>query len=281
MSVRVPFHSLRNMLGMITMKCAFHITAAVLSLASCAAKKGWPPRNGDKHADRQCRTVHTPSPTTTKNIYRIRKHLSCGVQPKVRGREAVMRRYCVYNRLGMRECNSISARMNDGAEKKWCEETVNNVDLSPEAPSPLSLPPPHSLFTSLLATSTDLVRQFLPVVVLITQFIETEKSWIHFMHLLIARLYLRSKFNHVHIFCLSCSNSTHLWGLCERLPATARFCFVFSSEKTVATSPAMAGTLFMHIPVVLTWYLLAALLLSYRWKKNYTDYKYFLRQWGT
>lgn len=154
----------------------YSITAAVLSLASCAAKKGCPPRNGDKHADRQCRTVHTPSPTTTKNIYRIRKHLSCGVQPKVRGREAVMRRYCVYNRLGMRECNSISARMNDGAEKKWCEETVNNVDLSPEAPSPLSLPPPHSLFTSLLATSTDLVRQFLPVVVLITQFIETDKS---------------------------------------------------------------------------------------------------------
>lgn len=32
---------------------------------------------------------------------------------------------------------------------------------------------------------------------------------------------------------------------------------------------------------ILNWYLLAALLLSYRWKENYKEYKYFLRHWET
>lgn len=60
--------------------------------------------------------------------------------------------------------------------------------------------------------------------------------------------------------------------------ATARGFFFFFVGKDSSDMVVVACTLLMHIPVVLTWYLL---LLSYRWKEIYKEYKYFLRHWET
>lgn len=226
MCVRLPFHSLQNMLGMITVKFAFLVTADVLSCRVLLKNDGHLEMETNTQTDNA--DLSTPLPQQQQKIYI--GYANTFLAACNRRFEGVKLSWedtvCT---IGS-ECESVTVSRQEWMtvpKKKWCEETVNNVDLSPEAPSPLSLPPPRSLFTSLLATSTDLVCQFLPVVVLIIQFIETDKSWINFMHLRIESLYLCSTFNHVHVFCLSCSKSTHLWGLCYR----SGFFFFFRRKR--------------------------------------------------